>query len=267
MPYDLDRANRRYLQQAGWTAAIRQRAFSFFGLHGLRRILEVGSGTGAITAELRQASPGAVIGLDLDMRANVYARTSDPRLTCVTGRGEELPFPSASFDLACCHFLLLWVADPLAVVREMMRVTKPGGGVLCLAEPDYGGRIDHPESLAQLGTLQEGALRSEGADTRLGRRLRLLLHQAGLLDVCAGVLGGEWSDNDPATRADQELDWQTTADDLADHVSKAELRAMQSEAASASREKSRVVFVPTFYAWGTRPPLNHHSQPSPRQTG
>ena len=128
--------HQRYLQQASWTAAIRREAFRRFDADRAARILEVGSGTGAITSELRSSSRGAVIGLDRDQHVNEYARRSHPGAACITGLGERLPFPASSFDLVCCHFLLLWVADPLHILTEMLRVTRPGGGVLCLAEPD-----------------------------------------------------------------------------------------------------------------------------------
>lgn len=253
MPDAPEDIHRRFLQQAAWTRAIRERAFSVFGLAGLERILEVGSGTGAITSELQRAAPGLVVGLDRDPRSNAFARADRRQAACVTGIAEQLPFPPASFHLTCCHFLLLWVADPLPVLLEMKRVTMPGGGVLCLAEPDYGGRIDHPEGLATLGALQEQALQAQGADTRVGRRLRALLHQAGLSDVQAGVLGGEWADGDPSPQAQRDLEWRTLADDLAGRVSPEALRKMEAEFARARDDGSRVLFVPTFYGWGRRP--------------
>lgn len=267
MPESPDRLHRRFLQQAGWTRAIRQRAFSQFGLPGLKKVLEVGSGTGAITSEVRRASSGTVVGLDRDPRANAFARSGNRQGAYVTGLAEQLPFPPASFDLTCCHFLLLWVANPLPVLLEMKRVTKPGGGVLCLAEPDYGGRIDHPEGLAEFGALQEGALRAQGAETRVGRRLRALLHQAGLADVHTGVLGGEWADASAATTEQRDLEWRTLADDLAGRVSTEKLHSMQAEFTQAQAEGSRVLFVPTFFGWGTQPLHIQQPPPLPRQTG
>jgi len=254
MPDSPEALHQRYLQQAGWTAAIRRQAFQRFGLDEAAHILEVGSGTGAITSELRSSSPGAVIGLDRDQHANEYARRSDPGAACITGLGERLPFPDFSFDLVCCHFLLLWVADPLSILTEMLRVTRPGGGVLCLAEPDYGGRIEYPESLSALGALQEQSLRARGADPRLGRRLRRLLHQAGLAQVQAGVLGGEWTEAGVEPTPDlRDLEWRTLSDDLKGFSSPADLRRLESEFARARRDGSHVLFVPTFYGWGLRP--------------
>lgn len=264
-PEDL---HQRYQQQAGWTAAIRRQAFLQFNVEEAARILEVGSGTGAITSELRRASRGAVIGLDRDQQVSEFARQSEPRVTCITGLGERLPFPSSSFDLVCCHFLLLWVADPLAILTEMLRVTRPGGGVLCLAEPDYGGRVDYPGSLEALGGLQEEALRSRGAEPRLGRRLRQLLHQAGLAHVESGVLGGEWEDADKgASPADRDLEWRTLSDDVKAMLSQTDLARLEAEFVRATLDGSRVLFVPTFYGWGTRPAHPSPTPPSPRQMG
>jgi SAM-dependent methyltransferase len=131
-------------------AAIRQ-AFQRSPSTRLRVLSRIRHRCGASGALL---TPGVVIGLDRDQQVNEYARRSHPGAACITGLGERLPFPDSSFDLVCCHFLLLWVADPLNVLTEMLRVTRPGGGVLCLAEPDYGGRIEYPESLSALGALR-----------------------------------------------------------------------------------------------------------------
>jgi SAM-dependent methyltransferase len=266
MPQAPELLHQRFVQQAGWTRAIRERAFSQFGLKGLQTILEVGSGTGAITSEIQRTSSAMVVGLDRDPSSNAFARAVIPQAAYVTGLGEQLPFPPASFDLSCCHFLLLWVADPLAILLEMKRVTKPGGGVLCLAEPDYGGRVDYPDGLAEMGALQEEALRAQRAETRMGRRLRALLHQAGLTHVQAGVLGGEWADGDAATDEQRDLEWHTLADDLTARVSTNKLSSMEAEFMRTQGEGSRVLFVPTFYGWGTRP--LHFEQPPPpsRQT-
>ena len=268
MPDSPEAFHQRYLQQAGWTAAIRRQAFQRFHVDQAARILEVGSGTGAITTELRSSSHGTVIGLDRDRRVNEFARRSDPDAACITGLGESLPFPDCSFDLVCCHFLLLWVEDPLAILAEMLRVTRPGGGVLCLAEPDYGGRVEYPESLSALGALQEQSLRSRGADPRLGRRLRQLLHEAGLAQVQAGVLGGEWAEEaaEP-TPTERDLEWRTLSDDLKELSSPADLRRLESEFSRARQDGSHLLFLPTFYGWGLRPPQPERIPPGPRQMG
>ena len=108
-----------------------------------------------------------------------------------------LPFAGGQFDSVYCHFTLLWVADPLRVLCEARRPLQTGGWVLALAEPDYGGRIDYPETLAETGRLQAESLRRQGADIQLGRRLRALFHQAGLRNIESGVVSGQWREPPP----------------------------------------------------------------------
>lgn len=198
-----------------------------------------------------------VVGLDRDRRLNAFAARRDSATGLVTGLGERLPFSPASFDLTCCHFLLLWVPDPLAVLREMRRVTVPGGAVLCLAEPDYGGRIEYPDALALLGRSQEAALRKQGADTRLGRRVRQLLHETGLTQIQIGVLGGEWASSfagEGEREAEADLEWQTLAGDLQGELSPEDQTSLREKLMSARRQESHVLYVPTFYGWGRCPP-------------
>ena len=154
----------------------------------------------------------------------------------------------ASFDIALCHFLLLWVADPRQVIAEMRRVVRPGGYVLALAEPDYGGRIDYPPEFAALGRLQAEALRRQGADPDLGRKLSALFHEAGLKLVETGVLGGQWSGM--PNPQDNELEWQVLEADLGDSIDKTQFNRLRALDAAAWQRGARLLFVPTFYAWG-----------------
>ena len=114
------------------------------------------SGTGALLGELQAKSQAEVYGIDINPQylalVQEQKQAADPgRLFLVQADAHHLPFASASFDLALCHFLLLWVLDPARVLTEMRRTARPGGAVLALAEPDYGGRIDYPPELATLG--------------------------------------------------------------------------------------------------------------------
>ena len=136
---------------------------------------------------------GWLVGLDIDSANLVYAKSLAPDATWVQGDGLRLPFAAQSYDLVFCHFFLLWVADPLQALREMRRVTCPGGSVIALAEPDYGGRIDFPPELEMLGSWQQASLRRQGANPLLGRRLAWLFHQAGMEQVESGILGAQWS--------------------------------------------------------------------------
>jgi SAM-dependent methyltransferase len=143
----------RFLQQATWTRNLRAYLFAPAGLTraGLpraRRVLEVGCGTGAILSDL--STPAVVHGLDLDPLRLVEARQHVTAAALVCGNALALPYPSGGFDITFCHFLLLWVHDPLLALLEMKRVTCPGGAILALAEPDYNSRLDEPAALSPL---------------------------------------------------------------------------------------------------------------------
>ncbi|MEA4909439.1 MAG: methyltransferase domain-containing protein, partial [Anaerolineaceae bacterium] len=177
------------------------------------------------------------------------ARQASPPTRLACGDGYRLPFRSRAFDAVYGHYLLLWIAEPLRMLAEMRRVTRPGGALLCMAEPDYGGRIDYPTELASLGRWQADALAGQGADPNVGRKLAGLLVQAGLNDVQYGVLGGEW--NAGAPEGGQE--WQMIEHDLAGQVEPHRLAALRRSEQSARARGEKVLFVPTFYAAGIVP--------------
>lgn len=241
----------RYLQQATWTAPLRQRAYALAGLSKSHRILEVGSGTGVITADLGRQTAARVFGIDRDREIIGFARRQDPGTRVALAEADWLPFADGPFDAAVCHFLLLWAEDPQHVVLEMARVTRPGGWVLCLAEPDYGGRIDHPALLADAGRLQEEALRRQGADPHIGRRLRELLFGAGLAEVQVGVLGGEWQGI--ASQSEIESEWATLEGDLEGLMSAGDLAELRRVYRESAGDGTQMVFVPTFYGFGRKP--------------
>lgn len=240
--------HRRYLQQASWTASLRAHLFQKAGLATTDRILDLGCGTGALLADFPART--RLHGLDLSLPAVQQAHSHAPGAALVCADGLSLPYPAATFDLCFCHFVLLWVADPLRVVAEMRRVTRPGGWVLALAEPDYGGRVDYPSELSALGQWQSAALRSQGANPEVGRQLAGIFLEAGLTQVETGVLGGEWQH--PAPAGETELEWEVLAADLARKVPSADLQKLKDLDQNAWKTGQRVLFVPTFYAVGLK---------------
>jgi hypothetical protein len=119
---------------------------------------------------------------------------------------------------------------------------------MALAEPDYGGRIDYPETLAEIGELQIKSLAAQGSDPMIGRKLRSLFNQTKLEDIQAGVLGGEWIGSPPREELDSE--WSILAADLHDSITDEALDAIRSIDQEAWRCGNRVLYVPTFYATG-----------------
>lgn len=213
-----------------------------------KRVLDVGCGTGVLLAEISRLSAAQAIGIDLDASRLYASALHAPEAALLHADGLRLPLSDASFDICLCHFLLLWVKEPRTILEEMRRVTHPGGAVIAMAEPDYGGRIDYPDALAELGKMQQESLIRQGADPMIGRKLKSLFHQAGLKQVEAGVIGAQWSGT--PDQAELELEWKVLQADLEGQHTTDAIEKMRSQEDVAWERGERVLFVPTFYAWG-----------------
>jgi demethylmenaquinone methyltransferase / 2-methoxy-6-polyprenyl-1,4-benzoquinol methylase len=96
-------------------------------------VLDVATGTGAVALELMRQKSCTVVGLDQSPEMLVAARRRlGARVRLVEGRAEALPFEDASFDALTFTYLLRYVADPAATMRELARVVRPGGTVAAL---------------------------------------------------------------------------------------------------------------------------------------
>ena len=94
------------------------------------RVLDVATGTGMVAQALHDRWGCAVVGLDQSADMLRVARTREGVYeTIVEGRAERLPFADATFDHLTFTYLLRYVDDPAATIRELARVVKPGGRV------------------------------------------------------------------------------------------------------------------------------------------
>lgn len=236
----------RYRIQAGWTSRLRSYLFEQTILASARRVLEVGCGTGAVMQDL-QSPARRLFGLDLSAAALVACRQHVPAAGLVRGDVLRLPFADGTYDLTYCHFLLLWVSDPLQVLNEMKRVTVRAGAVLALAEPDYQARIDRPSEHAQLGTKQNEALERQGAALDLGSRLADLFDRAGLRIVETGPLQAR---PQPPAKEERESEWAVLEHDLDGSISPEELEDLKRIHFKAWSRGERILDVPTYFAWG-----------------
>ncbi len=239
----------RYAEQAAWTRQIRAHLLKECGFPQARRLLEVGCGTGAVLADTPPPEGTRLFGVDTARPPLLLAMRNAPQAHYTQGDALRLPYAPRTFDIVMCHFLLLWLPDPLQALREMRRVARPGGCILALAEPDYGGRLDYPPPLTEAAAWQTRALQAQGADPYLGRKLQGLFRRAGLHPAGGGILGAQW----PLPGERESSEWQVFRTDmqyLPHGPDESQIIAWEKTAARARQNGERVLFVPLFYAWG-----------------
>ncbi len=121
-------------QDSRWRASMVERVVG--ARPGL--VLDVACGPGAVTRRLAQKTTARIIGLDLSAamlargQADIAHAHLGDRVSLVRARGEDLPFSDSVFDALTFTYLLRYVSDPAATLREMARVVKPGGPIASL---------------------------------------------------------------------------------------------------------------------------------------
>ena len=130
------------------------------------RILDVATGTAAVAIELVRAAPGrTVVGIDQspEMLEVARERSRGLPIELVQGRAESLPFGDGEFDALTFTYLLRYVDDPLAAMRELVRVVRPGGTIAML-EFDVPRGVWRPlwELYVRVGLPLAGAVVSPG---------------------------------------------------------------------------------------------------------
>jgi SAM-dependent methyltransferase len=248
--------NHRFIQQAVWTQNLRRYLYSRVGLEQLNHIIEIGCGTGAVLSDFVDWKDKFIYGLDISENFVRIIQRRNMNVCLTIGDANFLPFKENSFDVILCHYFLLWMHDPILILREMKRIARRESSILVLAEPDYSGRLDYPDELKPLGHAQITSLKNQGADPFIGRRLGNLFHSAGISLVEMGILGGQWTPHQ-LNEAEAE-EWQILLHDLQFLpeqeknllTKQLELSHFQDIHRLAIRTGERVLFIPTFYAWG-----------------
>lgn len=247
--------HKRFTQQAGWTKEVRRYILQTLRATRTTPLLEVGCGTGAVLNQIYRDGCHRSYGADIAFSGVEFARSHNPHLRMTCADGFHLPFRDRRFMITLCHYFLMWIPDPVAMLEEMKRVTRIGGHLVVLAEPDYISREDEPEELQKLGELQNMALLAVGAHIDLGGRLKDLLEEVQLTDIHVSMLK-------PAsihpTQREALLEWQVIDLDLQQLVEQGHLRPdqveyyhMQDERARATG--SRRMFIPTYFGWAKVP--------------
>lgn len=143
-------------------------AFELAGLTGDESVADVGCGNGGYLAELaHRGHAGPVLGVDLATGMLDAARRHAPRAKLIAGDAAALPLRDHTSDLTLAMHMLYHVPDPRAAVRELRRITRPGGHVLVV--------LNGPDHLRELRDLITTALPEppEGGPRTPGERLRL----------------------------------------------------------------------------------------------
>lgn len=164
-----------------------ERLLGMLELRGAEDVLDVGCGTGYLTALLRARTRGAVVGVDPSAEMIAAARARGlPGVRFEVKAAEELD-AVAAFDALTCNSVLQWFRDPAAALRRMAYALRPGGR-LALQAPATARYVPafvdamaevarHPDTAAVfagwrspwvfLGTAEEYAELAEGAGFRV----------------------------------------------------------------------------------------------------
>ncbi|GEL95487.1 methyltransferase domain-containing protein [Cellulomonas composti] len=195
------------LRSHRWRTAENSAAYLLSSLEPGMRLLDVGCGPGTVTVDLaRRVAPGEVVGIDASERVVEIARTtaSDagvPNATFEVGDAYTLPFEDDSFDVVHAHQVLQHLTDPVAALREMRRVARPGG-IVAVRESDYAGMTWYPTSpgLDEWSELYHEVASANHAEADAGRRLVSWVRAAGF-DPATTVPGaGVWCYSTPEDR-------------------------------------------------------------------
>ncbi|MEP7081712.1 MAG: methyltransferase domain-containing protein [Chloroflexota bacterium] len=149
-----------------------------------QRVLDVGCGPGALTAELvARLGPGAVTAVDPSTPFVAAAQARNPGVEVLQAPAEQLPFPDRAFDAALAQLVVHFMSDPVAGLAEMARVTRRDGVVAACVWDHAGGTGPLSPFLHVARELDpDVADESERAGTRQGH-LAELFEAAGLHEI------------------------------------------------------------------------------------
>jgi len=222
----------------------------FASIGGSSRVLDVGCGPGALTTELAgRVGAAAVASVDPSPTFVDAARSRNPGVDVQRASVEQLPFGDGAFDATLAQLVVHFMADPVAGLREMARVTRAGGTVAACV-------WDHAGGSGPLARFWEAVLESDpdaGDESNLpgARRgdLERLFREADLADVEEGRLTVE------VTHPSFEEWWEPFA--LGVGPAGAYVTGLEPDRRDALRERCRALcppapFVVSASAWAAR---------------
>ena len=159
------------------------------GVHRGQRALDVGCGPGALTAMLAsRAGTDAVSAVEPSASFVAAARERLPGVDVRQSAAEQLPFPDDAFDVALAQLVVHFMTDPVAGLREMARVTRPGGVVAACVWDHAGGHGPVSTFWQAARELDPAADDESGLAGAREGHLAELFTQAGLAAVQGGAL-------------------------------------------------------------------------------
>ena len=162
-------------------------------------LLDVGCGPGTLTADLaRIVAPGRVVGVDAAQEVLETAREHSSSIGVavefLVANAYQLPFEDDSFDVVHVHQLLQHLSDPVAAIRELRRVAKPGG-IVAVRESDYAAMTWFPEyeGLTEWNLLYHEVTAAYGYQADAGRRLLAWFREAGFEVEALSPTSSTWT--------------------------------------------------------------------------
>ena len=183
-----DAEHERLIRQAAWVAPYTERFFREAGIGPGQCVLDLGSGVGdvAMLAARLVGPSGEVLGVEGDSRSVVRARArvAEAGLHNVSFiQSDVCQVPDNQlFDAAVGRYILMFLPDPVAVLRALSQVVRPGG-VVAFQESSFASflRLSAPLPLWAAGaSLMIETFQRSGANTEMGPALYQIFQEAGL---------------------------------------------------------------------------------------
>lgn len=178
-----------------WSRLLALQFIAFAGVEDGDRVLDLGCGVGSLAFALAAGrAPSQIVGLDISEPyvAHARAQVRDPRLSFRVGDACAVDFPDASFDRCYSLLALNFMSRPTQALREMRRVTRPGGAIAAAVWDFAGGltyqRLFWDTAAARDPAAEEARARHYAATLTWPGELEAAFADAGARDIVATSL-------------------------------------------------------------------------------